>query len=78
METSQWWNESELEKLQLANLKKYLSTVYENVPYYKNIMDEEGISPSLFTSLSDLEGFPFLTKKIITSNIDSIKSSKAS
>ncbi len=78
METSQWWNESELEKLQLANLKKYLSTVYENVPYYKNIMDEEGISPSLFTSLSDLEGFPFLTKKIITSNIDSIKSSKES
>ncbi|MCP3668033.1 MAG: phenylacetate--CoA ligase family protein [Gammaproteobacteria bacterium] len=78
MEISQWWNESELEKLQLANLKNYLSTVYENVPYYKIIMDEKGILPSYFTSLSDLESFPFLTKNIITSNTDSIKSRKAS
>lgn len=36
--------------------------VYENVPYYKNLMDQKGVTPDDIKSTADLHKLPFLTK----------------
>lgn len=36
--------------------------VYENVPYYKKMMDEKGVAPEDIHSVDDLHKLPFLTK----------------
>ncbi|MBO5743638.1 MAG: phenylacetate--CoA ligase [Clostridia bacterium] len=41
---------------------KQIKHVYENVPYYKNLMDKKGVKPEDIKSTADLHKLPFLTK----------------
>ncbi len=53
---------SEMKKLQSEKLVKQVSHVYENVEYYRNLMDEAGVKPEDIKSIDDLHKLPFLTK----------------
>ena len=52
----------EMRKLQSEKLVKQVKHVYENVPYYKNLMDEKGVKPEDIKGIDDLRKLPFLTK----------------
>ena len=52
----------EIKKLQSEKLIKQVKHVYENVPYYKKLMDEKGVTPADIKSIEDLHKLPFLTK----------------
>ena len=52
----------ELKKLQSEKLIKQVKHVYENVPYYRNLMDEKGVKPEDIKGIEDLHKLPFLTK----------------
>jgi len=52
----------EMKKLQSEKLVKQVKHVYENVPYYKNLMDEKGVKPEDIHGIEDLHKLPFLTK----------------
>ena len=52
----------EMRKLQSEKLVKQVKHVYENVPYYKNLMDEKGVTPEDIKGIDDLHKLPFLTK----------------
>ncbi|MGN0593206.1 MAG: phenylacetate--CoA ligase family protein [Ruminococcus sp.] len=52
----------EMKKLQAERLAKQVKHVYENVPYYKQLMDERGLKPDDIQTLDDLKKLPFLTK----------------
>ncbi|MBQ1272818.1 MAG: phenylacetate--CoA ligase [Clostridia bacterium] len=52
----------ELKKLQSEKLVKQVKHVYENVPYYKNLMDEKGVTPDDIHGIEDLHKLPFLSK----------------
>ena len=52
----------EMKKLQSKKLKKQVKHVYENVPYYRNLMDEKGVKPEDVNGIEDLHKLPFLTK----------------
>ncbi len=52
----------EMKKLQDERLAKQVKHVYENVPYYKKLMDEKGVTPDDIKSTDDLHKLPFLTK----------------
>ena len=52
----------DLKKLQSEKLVKQVKHVYENVPYYKNLMDEKGVTPDDIKGIEDLHKLPFLTK----------------
>ncbi|HIV19728.1 MAG TPA: phenylacetate--CoA ligase [Candidatus Merdivicinus intestinigallinarum] len=43
-------------------LVKQVRHVYENVPYYRNLMDKKGVAPEDIRSVDDLHKLPFLTK----------------
>ncbi len=52
----------DLKKLQSEKLKKQVKHVYENVEYYRNLMDEKGVKPEDIHGIEDLHKLPFLTK----------------
>lgn len=53
----------EMNELQLERLIETVNRVYEKVPYYRNKMDEAGVSPKDIKSLDDLKKLPFTTKQ---------------
>ncbi len=52
----------EIKKLQSEKLVKQVKHVYENVAYYRNLMDEKGVKPEDIHGIEDLHKLPFLTK----------------
>ena len=52
----------ELRRIQNEKLVKQVKHVYENVEYYRNLMDEKGVKPEDIQSIDDLHKLPFLTK----------------
>ncbi len=52
----------ELRKIQEEKLLKQVRHVYDNVPYYRALMEEKGVSPEDIQSLADLHKLPFLSK----------------
>ena len=52
----------EMRALQSEKLVKQVKHVYENVKYYRDLMDEKGVTPDDIKSIDDLHKLPFLTK----------------
>lgn len=52
----------EMRAIQNEKLVKQVKHVYENVEYYRNLMDEKGVKPEDIRSIDDLHKLPFLTK----------------
>ncbi|MBE6701458.1 MAG: phenylacetate--CoA ligase [Ruminococcaceae bacterium] len=52
----------EMKKLQSEKLVKQVKHVYDNVPYYRNLMDEKGVKPEDIHGIDDLHLLPFLSK----------------
>jgi len=51
-----------LEEIQLHRLQKMVQRVYENVPFYRQRMDENKVKPEHIRSLKDIELLPFTVK----------------
>ena len=52
----------DMKKLQSEKLVKQVKHVYENVEYYRNLMDEKGVKPEDIKGIEDLHKLPFLSK----------------
>ena len=52
----------EMKKLQSEKLVKQVKHVYENVPYYRDLMDKKGVTPDDIRGIDDLHKLPFLSK----------------
>ncbi len=64
-----YWNQEietmpreEMKKLQDERLVAQVKHVYENVKYYRDLMDEKDVKPEDIKSTDDLHKLPFLTK----------------
>ena len=53
---------NEIKKLQEYKLIRQVRYAYENVEYYRNLMDEKDVKPEDITCLSDISKLPFLSK----------------
>ena len=60
----------EVEKNQLESLKAIIKYAYQHTPYYRKLMDDEGINPDSIRSFSDIHKIPLLSKKDIQDNCD--------
>ena len=52
----------ELQKLQSERLVEQVKHVYDNVPYYRQKMEEKGVKPGDIRGIEDLHKLPFITK----------------
>lgn len=64
-----YWNQEiecmsreDMKKLQSERLVAQVKHVYENVKYYRDLMDEKGVKPEDINSIEDLCKLPFLSK----------------
>ena len=51
-----------MKQLQSEKLVKQVKHVYENVPYYRDLMDKKGVTPDDIRGIDDLYKLPFLSK----------------
>ncbi len=58
----------EMEKLQLERLKALVARVYEKVPFYRQALQQRGMTPDSIKSLADLRRLPFTTKQDFRDN----------
>jgi len=56
------------QRLQLANLKNLIETLYTRVPFYRGKMDGRGVKPADIQNLNDFEKLPFTTKDDLREN----------
>ncbi len=49
-------------EIQNEKIVKQVRHVYDNVPYYKKLMDEKGVTPDDIKSVDDIKKLPFLCK----------------
>ncbi|MBR1423903.1 MAG: phenylacetate--CoA ligase [Ruminococcus sp.] len=66
---AKYWNEKvecmsreDMIELQNEKLVKQVRHVWDNVPYYKKLMEEKGVTPDDIKSIDDLHKLPFLKK----------------
>ena len=59
---TQWMKKDELEKMQLVKFKNLLKHSYENVPYYQELLEKNGLNPTDIQSLADIKKIPITTK----------------
>ena len=74
MDDSQWWSSDRLEKYRLERLRSMLVKVKKHVPYYRDCFAGLGFKPEEINSLADLQKLPLLTKAIIRTEGDRMKS----
>jgi len=52
----------EIIKIQNEKIVKQVKHVYDNVEYYRNLMDEKGVKPEDIKTIDDIKKLPFLSK----------------
>ena len=55
-------SQEQIRAWQDERLVKQVKHVYDNVPYYRNLMEKRGVKPEDIRSVEDLHKLPFLTK----------------
>ena len=55
-------SQEQIRAWQDERLVKQVKHVYDNVPYYRNLMEKKGVKPEDIRSVEDLHKLPFLTK----------------
>ncbi|MCB0003141.1 MAG: phenylacetate--CoA ligase family protein, partial [Anaerolineae bacterium] len=68
LEESQWWSPAEIRALQDRKLRRLVSHVYRNVPFYRRWMDEHGVRPKDVRTLDDLHLLPVVDKHVLVAN----------
>ncbi len=68
------WSKEKIQLIQNSNLKKLIEHAYLSTQFYKNIFDENNLTPSSIKSKEDLKALPVLTKKIMNESLDLMKS----
>ena len=67
LENAQWWDRERLLDYRNQLLADTISVAYQEVPLYRESMDEVGIKPSDIQSPDDLYKLPIVTKDILRS-----------
>ncbi|OGO15793.1 MAG: hypothetical protein A2Z02_05720, partial [Chloroflexi bacterium RBG_16_48_7] len=65
---SQWWPADRITELQNQRLRALVNYAYENVPYYRRILDGLSLKPDDIETIADLAKLPLLNKAIIREN----------
>lgn len=74
LERSQWFSRDELRALQDERLAPLIEHAYENVPFYRGLMDSLHLKPGDITTASDLSKLPILERQDVIGNREDLVS----
>jgi phenylacetate-CoA ligase len=77
LEESQWWDPERLRELQSERLRALLRHAGTNVPYYRSLFEEIGISPEEVSTVDDLPRIPLLSKDLMRAHAPELRSERA-
>jgi len=77
MERSQWLSKAALEKLQVGNLRRFLTRIGRDVPYYRDLFSAIGFDPADVRSTGDLRALPLMGKADIRQNTERLRAENA-
>jgi phenylacetate-CoA ligase len=77
LEQSQWFSLAQLQQLQNSNLQRFIARLYQQVPYYRSLMQQRNLNVADIQTAADLTKLPFLTKSVITEQFDQLKADNA-
>jgi phenylacetate-CoA ligase len=77
MDESQWWPAAKLEALRVERLRSLLVRAGGHVPYFRDCFASLNFDPAAITTLEDLQRLPFLTKTVIRTEGERMKSDVA-
>ena len=70
LEASQWYSPEQIQELQNAKLRRLIRHVYHHTAFYRQVMDERGLTPADIESTDDLVKLPIIDKKVISRHYD--------
>ena len=65
-----WWPIERVERLQRRRLRATMEYAYANVPFYRKVLDDRGLTPLDFVTVRDLERLPLIDGSMLASNPD--------
>jgi phenylacetate-CoA ligase len=77
LQRSEHWPRERIEAYENDQLRALIAHAYENVPFYRQIMQQRGLVPADIRSRTDLPKLPILTKEDVRKHADAIRSRKA-
>ena len=69
---TEWLSETQLFELQSEKLRMLVRHCYENVPYYRRVFEERGLTPEDIQDRRDLVKLPVLTKQLVKEHYDEL------
>ena len=72
LESVEFLNEKEKAKLVNKNFVELINYCYNNVPYYRELFDNNGLTVDMFSTVDDIKKIPFLTKDILRERMDDL------
>ncbi|MCB1667807.1 MAG: AMP-binding protein [Porticoccaceae bacterium] len=77
MEASQWQSPEQLQALQLANLKAFLTDIGRHVAYYRTLFEKTGFDPEAVNQIADIQKLPLTGKPEIRQYSEQLKADDA-
>jgi phenylacetate-CoA ligase len=77
LERTQWASHDELCAIQAGELRRLLQNAFDNVPHYRQILEQRGLRPEDFRSVEDLARLPVLDRAAARAAGDSRKATRA-
>jgi len=65
-----WWPIERVEWLQRRRLRATMEYAYANVPFYRKVLDDQGLTPRDFVSARDLERLPLIDGSMLALDPD--------
>ncbi len=73
LKKSQWWTTKQIEEYQNKKISELIQHCYNNVPYYREQLNNNSLRPSDITKSSDLQKMPLLSRETIQQNNSNLK-----
>lgn len=74
LEASQWWSAERIDAERLRALQTLVLHAAATVPFYRDMFRKAGFDPAGVRSIEDIRALPLLSKDVVRSNLDSLKS----
>ena len=65
LEKAQWWEPERLHKHRDSSLSVLMKVAYEEVPFYRSLMDKARVRPEQIRRVEDLQRIPIVTKDML-------------
>ncbi len=76
LEESEWYSADQFQAMQDEKLRELIAHCYEYVPFYRDAMQERGITPRDIETTADLSKLPLLTKDDLLTRGDELRSER--